>query len=378
MKCDACSGERRRSGWGSAGAAAARSALVLASVVILIAPAAGAALVVDSGLSWGLNSNVFEAVNRDRWVGDTFARVEANFERADPADNGGAWHGQVRLASEQYVRTRSEDRGLLLGGLGWRWRGSRVLADWRWTGQLIDRMHADSLTLGRHQLAHTGSVPLSAGTRLGWLADGVWVNTREGGPAERWGWRVGGDVQRSLGRRWSASVRCEGGETFFDTPAIASWNEGTIVEAGEDQQDRSVLVGFGVGWSAAALIQCGYGYRTVDSNSLGYSQVRHEFALSLARLLPYRVSLQAIGLWQEPCYRDEGFAKWSLHEDPDDLDLGARSGVTLRLRRPLAESFSLVAQGAWERNEARVSGSFYERVLLLCSIRYAPGLQAGR
>jgi hypothetical protein len=377
MKRDARGGGgRRQSDSGGGGAAVGRPAVALALIALvsfLLGPGAGARLVAESGLSWGFDSNVFEAVNRDRWVGDTFARMEAGLQREDPARAGGSWFGQVRMAGEQYVRNRSQDRNLVLGSLGWLQRGTRAAGDWRWTGQSADRMHADSLSLQRHQLTHTGSATLRPGTRVGWLADAVWVHTRAGGPAARRGWQAGGDVQRVLGRGWRASARCEGGEVRFDTPAVTSWGGGTNVVASEDQRDRNLLLGLDLDWSAVALAHVAYGYRTIHSNSLGYSQIRHELAISLSWLLPYRVSLQAVGLWQEPRYRDQGFAKWRLRDDPEDLDVGARSGVTLRLRRPVAEGFSADVQAGWEHNEARVTGRYYERVQLLFSIRYQPG-----
>jgi len=375
MNRDAGSSGRRPGDRAAGGAASAwlAAAMALAVVTAMLAPAARAGVVAEGGLAWGFDSNVFEAVNRDRWEGDTFARLEANLERDGSARARRAWLGQLRFAGEQYVRHRTQDRNLLLGSLGWRLRGARAVASWRWTGQHIDRSHADSLSLQRHQLAHTGFVALNRVTRMGWLADAAWVDTRAGGPAGRWGWRVGGEAQRTLGRGWSASARCEGGEVRFDAPAIASWHAGTITERGEKQRDSNVLVGVGLQWSASALLHLGYAYRAIDSNSLGYAQIRHEWTLSVAYLLPGRISLQAVGLWQEPCYRDQGLAKWWLRDDPEDLDLGARSGATLRLRRPLGGDFSADAQAAWERNEARVTGRYYERVQFLLGLRYGVG-----
>ncbi len=374
MKPDASRGGRRPGELGGAGAAAGRAralALVFAlGAAAALPPDAGAVVVAEAGLAAGFDSNVFEAVNRDRWVGDTFARMEANVERDGPAGARRALVGQLRFAGEQYVRSRSEDRNLVLGSLGWRLRGAGAGASVRWTEQLVDRTHADSLSLGRHQVAHAGFAALSPGARVSWLAEAFWVDTRAGGPAARRGWRVGGDLQRVLGGAWSAGPRCEGGEVRFDAPAIADWQEGTISERGEDQRDRSVLVGAGLQRSVSPLLQLAYGYRAIDSNSFGYSQVRHELSLSLACLLPWRISLQAIGLWQEPRYRDRGFAQWLLRDDPEDLDLGARSGATLRLRRPLGGEFSAEAQAGWERNEARISGRYYERIQCLVAIRY--------
>jgi GNAT superfamily N-acetyltransferase len=215
-----------------------------------------------------------------------------------------------------------------------------------------------------------GAVALGEKTHLGWLADGTWVLTEPGGPSQRQNWRVGGDLDRAVTDRLRAVIRCEGGDALYDEPAIAAYEGGENILSGEDHEDRSLLLGAGLDWSSATLVHLAYGYRAIDSNSLGYSQDRHEVSVSIARLLPERISLQVVGLWQEPRYRDQGYAKWLLRDDPEDLDIGARTGVTLRLRRPLGVGFSADAQTGWERNEARVSGQFYERIHVLLAIRY--------
>ncbi len=333
----------------------------------------GGPLAVEGGLSWGYDSNVLEAVNRDRWAGDSFARVEVGLARPAAGHRTWGWSGQARLAAEEYVNYRSQDRSLILGSLGVRRQRGRVMGELRWTGQRVDRPHADSLSLVRQTLAHAGGAALGDRTRLDWLADGTWVCTEPGGPSQRRSWRLGGDLERAVAGPLRAVIRFEVGEARYDEPAIASWEGGENVFSARDQRDRQLLWGAGLDWSAATLVRLAYGYRAIDSNSLGYAQDRHEASVSVARLLPARISLQLVGLWQEPCYRDEGFAKWRLRDDPEDLDIGARSGVTLRLRRPLGAGFSADAQTGWERNEARVTGRFYERIQVLLAIRYQVG-----
>ncbi len=346
--------------------------LLLAASTAGLARASGATLAAEAQLAGGYDSNAFEAVTRDRHAGDHFTRVALDLQRTPPPAARGGLLVQARWAADQYLRYRSQDRHLLGGHLGWRVQRPGLTGQARYQVQLVHRQHADSLSFHRHHFGLAAAVPLGRPWRLSWSADAVWVRTSTGGPVERRTWRLGGELQRALTPRWLIGARLEGGQARFEEAAIGGWRNGENPVLPERHQDRILFAGVEARWRAQPMILLAYGLREIDSNSFGYSQVRHEVLATLAWLLPARISLQLVARWQEPDYREEGYMKWRLRDDPEDPDLGARSGLTLQLRRPLAGGFAAEIQGAWHHNEARVSGETYEKVQIVTALRYGP------
>jgi len=180
---------------------------------------------------------------------------------------------------------------------------------------------------------------------------------------------------RQWGRSWKASLRVAGGGTHLDERALADPAEAGDGLLDEDNADAQMLGGVRIDRLSGPRGSLSYDVRTIDSNSFGYDQMRHEVEATLAFRLPLRSTLLVVGRWQEPVYREDGYRVYRLRDDPDDPDLGARSGVTLQLSRPLAPSLTADVRAGWQRNESRVSGRYYEKTTVTVGLRYAASAQ---
>ncbi len=333
-------------------------------------------LFAEGRLTWAYDSNVFETVRAARRVADSFARVEAGLglrDRGRETAPAGRPQFGLRWVADTYMRQRTESRQLLGAKLGWRWQGKKRRANVQWNGTRIERPAEPYRNVRRNDLVHTGQVPFTSRGRLGWSARLSRLDTEPGGAAARRAWGVGAEVQRAIARSHRLRLRIEAGETRFDEPALGAPEDGVSPELNEKHEDRDWLFGAGFTWSGRFLASASYGFRLIDSNSFGFSQHRHEVDLRASVLLPERFALHLIGVWQEPRYTEEDYAVYRPGEDPEDPDVGARNGVTLQLTRPLGGSFVGEARMGWQRNEARISGEYYEKTTLAIAIAYRGG-----
>lgn len=349
-------------------------ALFLGAVLALapsgIPARAGERALADARLSWGYDSNVKEMVRSAAKPSDNFARIEAAIDVGAVAKRQGGVHAGLRWAGECFTQYRTESRTMVRGMLGWRWVGRGRWAECGWSSTRFDRPAADSLDLKRHELTHSAELALTRRARLYWAARGLWIRPDPRGPSARCGWQLAVEMKRTIAHSLRISARLEGGEVRFDVLAIEGWVGGENVYRDEKQRDRNVLCGVGLARSGVPLLSFFYGYRKVDSNSFGFSFGRHELSLTAAFLLPHRVSLQLAGRLQEPRYSERGFDSQWLRENPDESDLGARSGLTLQLRRPIGGGLSLEVRATRQRNEGRTTGRFYEKTRLVASACY--------
>jgi len=322
-------------------------------------------------LSSGYDSNALEAVSASRRVGDSFIRLESDVALSSTGRQGGGPRLEARTAVERFLEQRGENRRLAELTVGWRQVQRDRRLSCRWSTGHTTRPGADSLDVWRHELSHEGSITLAHGTDLRWSAQGRWAETRPSGPSDRRGWGLSAGLGRRVGARWRLSARLDVDDVTFDERAILSWTGGEIAYRDGEHHDRSLLAGIGATWLGQPMLTAFYGYRRVSSNSFGFAQHREELSFAAAFLFPYRISAQLIGRLQTPHYAEEGFAVYRLTDDPEAIDVGARSRLTLQLRRPLGDAgFSAEIRGSWHRNESRISGRYHEKVRLTAGISY--------
>ncbi len=327
-------------------------------------------------LSLGHDTNALEKVREERRAADQFLRLEAGIDLQ--SQTAAPWQPQrmtLRWAADRYRTYREETRALLDGRVRWSWghAGKRVGLSWRGTW----KEHPDAAwrALGRQEILLDGARTLRPHLEWRWEARGFQASTAHDGPAGRTGWQIETLLGRQWGRSWKASLRVAGGGTHLDERALADPAEAGDGLLDEDHADAQMLGGVRIDRLSGPRGSLSYDVRTIDSNSFGYDQMRHEVEATLAFRLPLRSTLLVVGRWQEPVYREDGYRVYRLRDDPDDPDLGARSGVTLQLSRPLAPSLTADVRAGWQRNESRVSGRYYEKTTVTVGLRYAASAQ---
>lgn len=318
------------------------------------------------------DSNALEKVREERRAADEFLRLEAGVDLQSQA--AAPWQpGRISLrwAADRYRTYREETRILLDGRVRWTWGepGRRVGLSWHGTWK--EHPEAAWRTLVRQEILLGGNRALRPHLEWQWEASGFQASTADDGPAGRSGWRVESSLGRQWSRPWKASLRLAGGGTYLDEPALADPAGGGDGLLDDDHADDYVLGGVRIDYLSRPRGSLSYDVREIRSNSFGYEQLRHELEATFAFRLPLRSTLLVIGRWQEPVYREDGYRVYRLREDPDDPDLGARSGFTLQVSRPLAPALTAEARAGWQRNESRVSGRYYEKTIITVGVRYA-------
>ena len=77
-----------------------------------------------------------------------------------------------------------------------------------------------------------------------------------------------------------------------------------------------------------------------------------------------------VGRYEKPLYAQDDYRLYRLREDPDDPDLGARSGVVAAISRPVAPGWTGELRVGYERNESRMTGRYYEKVSATFGLRH--------
>ncbi|MCK4303262.1 MAG: hypothetical protein KAY24_03395 [Candidatus Eisenbacteria sp.] len=352
----------------------------LAVISCVGAPKAGAKLTgdADSKLVWGYDSNVLESIRAQRRAADSFVRLEASFNLRGDVGRWGQPQASLRWAGECYRLYREENRNLLQGMLTWRWGDRLRWTRFAWNYGLTAYPAASQRDVVRHAASVQRSVPLWRNIRLQASAGGICVRSRAGeggtrveGPSARHAWQLGADLRRSIGGRWQVLAGADWGQIKYDRAVVKEPIAGEMRFSEDNQRDRSLLCVARLSRKGLPLLSLSYGYRTIWSNSFGFSLQRHELGLLASCMLPRRFSLQLIGRLEDTRYEEPGYIIFLPAEETEDPDLGARNGLTLQLRRPLGEGWSGEVRASWHRNEALVLRRFYEKTRLMVAIRYS-------
>ncbi len=326
----------------------------------------------NSRLSWGFDSNVHESVREDRRVSDSFIRAEAGLDLSRTNRKGSWPRFAFRLASDRYTETKTENRLVLFSRLSWR-RGTR--SKWLNMAFLNTRSRFPDnkeRNISRNELTSSAALPLAPGMGLLLNARLYQTHSPRWNPGGRKGGTLGCDLIRTLNPRWRLALRLGGGITKFDYSAWDKPDEGTGISQCKDEKqlDDYLVIGTEISHTTKPLIRLYYGFKTIDSNNFGFSHFRHECLLTASYMLPWKTSLQLIGRMQKSTYAESGYLRFQPGEDAEDLDLGARSGITLQLRRPVSKRFTLEIQTSWQKNQVLVSGKSYEKTSVTAGFYY--------
>ncbi len=322
-------------------------------------------------VAWGYDNNILEKVRSDRHVGESFLRLEADATLTALGTVADYWPAQwrVRYSTDRYWRTPRESRHILHGAARWR-TGSRAIPIWS-AWETTWRTHRQDDTRGylRHQAAVGGEARPGGVTRYSWEGRLFMVQTPAGGTTAREGFTLQSGVDGSLGPALRGGLELGGGRMSFDEHALAAPEENASGLLAEKHRSTEFWAGLTLEHLGLPRATLAYRFRSVHSNSFGYDHRRHEVELNWGSRLPGRWLLVLVGRFEAPMYVRDEYRIYRLREDSDDPDLGARSGAVLQLSRPVAGGWSPELRVAYERNESRVSGRYYEKLSLSIGMR---------
>jgi hypothetical protein len=346
----------------------------VALLLALVAPVARG-LVWSGGtsalLGMAADTNPLEAISASARATDSFARFETAVWARGATKSGGPSFG-LRWGADRYLHQRTESRVLVSGRAGWRRERAdgSVAVSWSVYSRAFplhpvrDAVRHEARLVREHRLGSNGR------WRAGAL--GVALDGRRGGPRSRRSGSVSFELEGGLAGPVTTRVSIEGGLTGIDRSVLESVPGGQVVQGAGAQRDRWFYLGAAARSLGPPYLEAAGGVRRVRSNSVGFSFSRFEGRLLLAQILPRGVSGQLLATLEQPLY-DDTLAAIDPLEDAEDRELSARSGVTLRLLRPLAEGFTGEFRAEWQRNESLILRDFYEKTVVVLAIRYGAG-----
>jgi hypothetical protein len=324
-------------------------------------------------LGIAIDTNPLEALTAGGRRTDALARLEGGFWLgASPGTGKGGARFALRWGADRFVRERGETRALVTGSAGWSgtWRGGSVTLQ----GSIYTRSfpHAERRNARRYEVSAQSERLVGGDSAVRLRLQGIRVETGSLGPRERSGGAARLEIQRSVDGGWMARGGVEAGLLGIDRPVQSGAPDADPAAGGRMQRDRWLWFGETIRGLGPPYIELSGGVRRVWSNSSGYSLGRFETSLLVSRMLLLDVSGQLLGRLERPLY-DDARVTIDVREDQEEAEFGARSGLTLRLLRPLGAGLRAEVQASWERNESLIRGEPYPKGSCLAALRYSAG-----
>ena len=266
-----------------------------------------------------------------------------------------------RALTERYGRTATESR-LQGEGTATGWLDLARGAALRLDGSLEGRSYPDSTErgfsrarglLGIVSPLHDGVVDLSTGWgRLDYRRTPVLDR------ADRF---LSLRYRRAIDRR----LDVEAGATFewlaHGRAAIRQIDSTTFLLSG-DQRDRGREAWIALRHLRGWLYEIGLSWKSVRSNSFGYSVGRKAVEGALTGWLPGGLLFQVRGRLEAISYHDPGLERVFLVRAGENTEAAEDNNrLLLALRRGLGERVALEGRLGWFRNESLLVGEFYEK-----------------
>jgi hypothetical protein len=281
----------------------------------------------------------------------------------------------VRLGADRYFTLRRENRWLGDVQLALSWNPKKKRRLFLQT-TLFRQAYPDSLVRNFRRwslrLGYSAPLPLR-----GWSGGVEWeflgLDYRR---TERWdlnGWLLRWIGRRSLGRGWKGEFSFRLGEDHFGRASLkVREEEGEIVtDLGPDQKDAVRALGVTLERYRPLVLRLGYALSWRRSNSFGFSYRRHDLSVLASVALPWDMDLQGLLTLQWTRYTDEGMDSIFVFRSGEEVEAGeTNNSLTLRIRRPLDQHWTLELRGAVYRNEGLLLDRFYTKHFLGAALRW--------
>lgn len=333
----------------------------------------------------GHDNNVFEQLESENRIGDSFVRLQADgrlaWRRA-----AGRWRGELlgRALMESYAAEPAEDRRqgecsaalgvsdrrgarrlLLEGGISGRdYRSAPSRNHWRGWGRILSGISIGprGTLVGRFDLWSLDFRRTGRRDRTGGAFDLSYEH-----PAGRELVLAGG-LELGTTRHGVASIQLERGEIPGEPSRLLE---------GPDRLDQVRRVHLGVRRLGRLLLRAQYGYRSQSSNSIDGEYRRHEISWLLSAALPAGLHGQFYGnrghtRFTHPALDDYFIPRVGEIEAGEDDNT-----VAVRISRGILGAWSADLRAAWHRNESLLVGDYYDKVVATAGISWESGNPSG-
>ena len=131
------------------------------------------------------------------------------------------------------------------------------------------------------------------------------------------------------------------------------------------RRDRYQRAGIELTYTGSFIATAGYQLAITDSNSYGFSIVRHRATVSATRTLPWKLIGTALATLQIDRYIDRGVVRTDLmNQDFTSLEDANRSSLQFRFARRVNEAWALEARVAMWRDLGSTFDTEYKRELV--------------
>lgn len=294
--------------------------------------------------------------NRIRWGAQSLAlRFRGLTERYDRFSSDSRLQGEGNLEIQRGLR-----RGAVV------WVKSRL--DGRLYPKDSDRnYHRASLALGFGRPLRGGWFALSPSYRA--------LDFRRTPPFDRRAQALTIDYRRPIQSNLEVSVGSEfewsrfGSEAFKKVLGECKWDT-----LGRDRRDRARELRVGVHYTKILLLECGLTWKSIRSNTFGFSVGRKRVEAAVSGWLPGRVLFHIRGRAEATSYHDRGLDVCFLAVPGDEQEAREdNNSLLVRMRRPVRRGLALEGRVAWFKNESLLVGSFYRKVTATVGLSWAPG-----
>ncbi|MBD3161992.1 MAG: hypothetical protein GF346_06845 [Candidatus Eisenbacteria bacterium] len=311
--------------------------------------------------SWGWDDNVRETMEAAAQREDRFLRLL--LEGSSGPLRSGRFGGSLlgRALTERYDDTATESRhqGEAVGS-GWVELSGRTVL--RIHGSAQGRTYPDSTERGFSRARGSAGIlaPFGGGRVEISLGTGRLDYRRTTG-LDRTDRFLSLRYRREIDERLDVGIQATFDWRDHGRAAIQQVDSTTFVLSG-NQEDRGREAWIGARYLRGWFYELGLSWRSVRSNSFGYSVGRKAIEAAVTGWLPGRVLFQARARLEATSYHDADLDRVFLVRTGENTEAAEDNNrLLLRVRRSLGKRVAAEARLSWFRNESLLVGEFYEK-----------------
>lgn len=318
-------------------------------------------------MGWGVDSNVREAIDVERLSGG-FLRLLVDASSGPIRKGNYAGAGGLRALADRYSRYGTESRDQIEGSLDLQRRVARLGAIWG-NARMEFRSYPDSTrrNYSRSAIGFGIRAPFRGGIlTLGGTGRGT--DFRNTARFDRRGRAFSIGYRRPFSRRLELTGGLE-----FESIRWGRVAYDTIGPKGIDQRDQSRDASIGARYLRGCLFEGTVGWKSVRSNSLGYSLGRKSAEVGVSGWLPGAVLVQVRGRVESVSYRDRNLGRIFFVPRNENIDASEDNNtVMVRIRRRLMREIAIDGRASWFRNESPFVGVYYRKAVASLGLAWTP------
>jgi hypothetical protein len=141
---------------------------------------------------------------------------------------------------------------------------------------------------------------------------------------------------------------------------------------GTDQRDRAREAQISFRYLRGWLFDASAGWRSVRSNSLGYSLGCKSLEGGVSGWMPTKVLLLVRGRFESVTYHDPGLDRIYVPRSENLESSEDNNSLMVRIRRRLIREIVIDGRASWFRNESPFIGLYYKKAVVSLGLSWTP------